>query len=635
MSFRANRSWICRLESVTEPPGLSCTGQQLPIGRSNRVLLNVLVATLLTVCAQFGLAATRDGRWALDDVAEVVAIADIHGAHDAFKNTLVATGLIDAEMRWSGGDRHLMFVGDVLDRGDDSRAAMDLLMRLEEEAPRAGGAVHVVLGNHELMNLVGDLRYVARGEYLAFADEETAAQRDAAFAVFQKRRTASGATGDRAAFDDQYPPGFFAHRAAFASDGRYGRWLLEKPLALRINTTLFIHAGLSDTLAELGLEGVNGRLRAELVEYLKVYEALIDLGVLDVMMDFYALPDILEAQSLAGAAADLAGRLLELHDSALHGPESPAWYRGNVGCSPLIEQDRLTRTLRAFGSTRVVVGHTPTYQRRIWQRFGGRVLLIDTGMQTAYYGGQGAALLLDEKTLRAVYEEEGSAAQPVERLPLRSGVLAGPFADLEQLEQALAEGTITAREEDRLTLSWQGQVFAARFQAAGRGGEFLPAVAAYRLDRVLELGMVPAAVPRTVGGVVGSVRHLPPKLVSEARRQAESLYLPAWCPLAEQFQAVRLFDALLRNTSRSGETLSYGVARGQIVLTGHGNSFSTRGGLVKQPGGAELPITDFWRSRLELVSGDAARDDLVAVLGARRYKALARRAGALAELDGR
>jgi hypothetical protein len=69
-------------------------------------------------------------------------------------------------------------LGDLLDRGADSRKVMDLLMRLQGEAHAAGGQLHVLLGNHEAMNLLGDLRYVDAGEFAAYKDMESAAERE-------------------------------------------------------------------------------------------------------------------------------------------------------------------------------------------------------------------------------------------------------------------------------------------------------------------------------------------------------------------------------------------------------------------------------------------------------------------------
>ena len=84
----------------------------------------------------------------------IVAVGDIHGAFDQFVAILRAAGIIDKRNRWSGKKAVLVQTGDVLDRGPDSRKALDLLRKLEGEAQRAGGRVYALLGNHELMRLV-------------------------------------------------------------------------------------------------------------------------------------------------------------------------------------------------------------------------------------------------------------------------------------------------------------------------------------------------------------------------------------------------------------------------------------------------------------------------------------------------
>src|SRR5262245_39148669 len=97
--------------------------------------------------------------------AGVTAIGDVHGDLKTFRALLLKLGLIDGEERWAGGETHLVQTGDLLDRGPGSRQVLDLLMRLQEEAPASGGQVVVVLGNHEAMNVYGDLRYATREEF--------------------------------------------------------------------------------------------------------------------------------------------------------------------------------------------------------------------------------------------------------------------------------------------------------------------------------------------------------------------------------------------------------------------------------------------------------------------------------------
>ena len=160
-------------------------------------------------------------RWT--GVERVVAMSDPHGAYESMVRTLTNAGVIAEDGSWAGGATTLVITGDLLDRGADSRRIMDLVMRLENEAPQSGGQVLLTLGNHEVMNLVGDLRYVARGEYAAFADEESPEQRQQWFQAFVAARSAIEELVDEAAlraeFDRDRPPGFYAHGMHGFADG--------------------------------------------------------------------------------------------------------------------------------------------------------------------------------------------------------------------------------------------------------------------------------------------------------------------------------------------------------------------------------------------------------------------------------
>ncbi len=132
--------------------------------RKYRLALRVIAATVLAACILGANGKVYADQWRWNNVERVVAIADIHGAYDEFVHLLKATELIDEELRWTGARTHLVIVGDVLDRGAGSRGALELIIRLEQEAAGTDGRVHLVLGNHEIMNLVGDLAYMTRAE---------------------------------------------------------------------------------------------------------------------------------------------------------------------------------------------------------------------------------------------------------------------------------------------------------------------------------------------------------------------------------------------------------------------------------------------------------------------------------------
>ncbi len=120
------------------------------------------LVTLVIVSASLVIAVQASAEeWSWSGIERVVSVSDVHGAFGGMTATLNRAGVLDDELGWSGGNTHLVITGDILDRGPDSRKVMDLLMRIEDEALAAGGQVHLLLGNHEVMNLVGDLRYVS------------------------------------------------------------------------------------------------------------------------------------------------------------------------------------------------------------------------------------------------------------------------------------------------------------------------------------------------------------------------------------------------------------------------------------------------------------------------------------------
>jgi len=145
-----------------------------------------------------------------DGVQRFMALSDIHGDFGSFRDILVNTGVIDGNDDWSWGDGHLVINGDVFDRGDEVTECLWLIYRLQRQAPLSGGAVHFTIGNHELMVLRGDLRYVS-DKYL---------------------KGITGSTGID--YDELFGP-----------ETELGRWLRTLPSAVRINDVLFVHAGIA------------------------------------------------------------------------------------------------------------------------------------------------------------------------------------------------------------------------------------------------------------------------------------------------------------------------------------------------------------------------------------------------------
>lgn len=309
----------------------------------------------------------------------IVAVGDVHGAYDRFVAILRAAGLIDERERWTGGRAVLVQTGDMVDRGADSRRALDLLRRLERDASRAGGRVHALLGNHEVMRLLGDLRDVSQEEYAAFRVGTSQETRDR---IYERASTAAAAkakaagqsfddTAYRQRFEQETPLGAVEMLIEFGPNGDYGRWLRTHDTMVKINDIVFVHGGINPATAALGCKAVNEMVRAELV----------------------ASTTATEPNALSNSET------------------GPLWYRGLASEPEANIAGELNMTLERLGAKTIVIGHTVSGGGTIATRFGGRVVQIDTGMLNGKFfpRGRASALEIEGDKLTAIYETNREA----------------------------------------------------------------------------------------------------------------------------------------------------------------------------------------------------------------------------------
>jgi hypothetical protein len=526
---------------------------------------------LLAVVAAFAATVTAQ------DSPRLVAVGDVHGAYASFVGVLRKAGLVDDALAWTGGGSRLIVLGDVLDRGAESRRALELVKALQPRAADAGGAVELVLGNHEVMNLLGDLRYVTPAELATYAADDAPAERNAAWQRFSA--TAGDTPESRERFATRYPPGFFGHRAAFAPTGVLGSWLLERPVLVTIDETAFVHGGLPAALADKTTRELNAEYRAALREY---FAAVAELEVAGIVHreDGLAERTALAERYLADTSGETstrraAERVAAFVRSPLLGGDAVFWYRGTATCSAAIEQSRLETVLESLGAKRVVIGHTPT-RGAVLTRFAGRVIRADTGMLPAY-GGVPAAVVIRGDEVLTVYANEADARAPAAQPRTVGAGIAGLGDD--ELAQLLVGAPVLSRtpRSDGTEL-WQlernGDAVNAVFRPAPRRGfAALPEVAAYRLDRLLDLDLVPVTVRRENEGRVGSLRLDDSRLPNE-RQRAANASAEASCPLLDQFNAMYVFDILTHNDGRRPESMRYRAADWSLVLTDNQGLFS-------------------------------------------------------------
>jgi len=248
-------------------------------------------------------------------VDSVFVLSDVHGHFNSLIQVLARASVIDDALHWKAGHAHLVFVGDLIDRGDDATRVLWLVYRLEREARAAGGAVDVVLGNHEIMEWVGDRRYLAPKESLIVDYYHTC------YACLYDLRSSI-----------------------------LGQWLASKPGILQVNDLVFAHGGITPRYAVLGTAGFNDALYRYLRE--PIFAHLLEDSAI---------------VSRFGVA------LYQRRFGFFFFPDSPFWFRGYVQSDTFPAQ--LDSVLARLGAKVHVVGHTPV--PLITATYGGKLFPVN------------------------------------------------------------------------------------------------------------------------------------------------------------------------------------------------------------------------------------------------------------------
>ena len=356
----------------------------------------------------------------------LVAIGDVHGDFADFVAILRRTGLMDQQNHWTGGKTTFVQVGDLLDRGPKPREVMDLMMALEKEAVQAGGRVVSLLGNHEPMNIMGDLRYVTPVNYASFADGNSEKRQKGAYDEYMKWRGSHAPLLaelsqpmelTEAEWMVRHPAGFIEQREAFGPKGEYGGWLRGHAAVAEIDGIIFLHGGIHPDLAKTKLDAINNRIHDEIKlfdsskEYLQNENLILPFFNLQEIYNVLRAEVSVELKSHAPANTERQAKIqgfLKHEDWFSVRVDGPLWFRGYDQWSEEEGAPQASKVLEAYKATHVVVGHTVQKGGRIRPRFGNKVFLIDTGMLSSYYpGGRASALeICGDAKFIAVYLDQ-------------------------------------------------------------------------------------------------------------------------------------------------------------------------------------------------------------------------------------
>lgn len=262
----------------------------------------------------------------------LVVLSDIEGNFNAISSFLQANKVIDRDHHWIFGKDHLLLLGDFVDRGSEVTQVLWLIYQLEQEAKAVGGQVHFILGNHEIMNIQGNIKYV-KPKYRALAT-----------GIVEALEVGNERT------------------VLFSQSSELGRWMRSKNSIEKIGPYLFVHAGLHLDIVghDLSLNDINTSIRTNINERL------------------YKEPGPDEAANF------------------LLGRKGPLWYRGMVIDYKYYDKassDEVMAVLEHYRAEKVVIGHTVVDD--ISTDYEGRLIRVDVKHGKEKASGATKGLLIE------------------------------------------------------------------------------------------------------------------------------------------------------------------------------------------------------------------------------------------------
>jgi len=318
-------------------------------------------------------------------VERIVAVGDLHGDFNNFVRILKYNMIIDNQNHWAAGKTHLVQIGDVMDRGTHAKRIFDLLKDLEIQAEKAGGKVHVLIGNHEELNIMNrsfdfDL-YVTVEQFMDFIPDGYRQKREkkirrkrgdsdsenpnsdlslrSELRIFWENVLKNAKKKRNSEDQRQYYKGFI---------DKYGEWILGHNVVIKINNIIFVHGGISLRNSTKTLKYINDHYRLELKESM--------------------------LQNLNKRPPGIMNHRLEF----LYDANAPLWYREFAQQEGDEFEKIVVEILKNLEAEHMVTAHTPVAleDAKDMSKFDGKIWIIDTSISEAYKKGALSALIIED-----------------------------------------------------------------------------------------------------------------------------------------------------------------------------------------------------------------------------------------------
>lgn len=516
--------------------------------KTSRIILTCFIISGLCVSLY---AKSKQCVW--KDVEKIIAVGDIHGDYDNFVKILKEAGLIDDTLKWMGGKTHFVQTGDILDRGDYSKDVFDLIKRLEIEAAEAGGRVHMLLGNHEEMNITGIVfrqpGYVSPIQFASFLPDDFRRKKEDEFRKQLQKTSEVGTNSDPSLLESYFETKWkrvmeddnkeeFRRLYVNTFNREYGRWILEHNTVVKINDIIFSHGGISEKYSTWPLQKINDVLHEELNAYRLAYKRGIEPRI---------------------------------RRQILYMPDSPLWNRDfalkdEKSYGPVVD-----RILKNLDAKHMIIAHTPPGSPVIPEnerdeiilrtRFDQKIWMIDTGIADYYHGILSYLRIENGKfSMKEWREEEYEAEEPFEPSQIKDKEVSREDMEYFLLKAAVVDvniGAVPGR-----TAAWRislddGEIKRrAMFKViddprpAPLPESYKYELAAYALDKLLDFNKIPPAIEREIRGVRGSLQVLVENCFGLDEQQRQNISPPDSQAFSDALDEINIFENLVYSERR-------------------------------------------------------------------------------------
>lgn len=592
------------------------------MSKSQKRILKIIVSVFLIIGFLNTLQA-KPKQYVWEGIERVIAVGDIHGDYDNFVKILKKAGLVDDTLKWSGGKTHLVQTGDVMDRGDDPKDVFDLIKRLESEAMEAGGRVHMLIGNHEEMNITGIVfrnpAYVSPKQFASFLPDNFREKKEDEF-LRKIQRPSSSEDDMDPSFRDTYLATKWKElmsdkkvQALYVNNfnSEYGQWIIEHDVVIKINGVLFSHGGISERYADWPLERINKVMREELDEFRFAYKRGISPRI---------KPQI------------------------LYFPDSPLWNRDLALKNENTYGPIVDKILRNFDATHMVIAHTPpgspvipegpSEEITFRSRFDQKIWMIDTGISDFYYGILSYWQLENGKPEMNEWRDEEVETQE----SFETSELSFEDQSREDVEDYLLNAEVVNINEGAVpgrTAAWRINLDDGIYK---RGAMFkvvdatrptrLPdsykyELAAYALDKLLDFRKIPPTVERTIDGTKGSLQIRVENCIGLDEVQRNKIEPPDPQAFSDDLEEINVFENLVYNERERLDDLLVHKDTWKIYRVDFSEAFSLAPSLI--PGQEITRCSKKLFKNLQKISDEEIKDNLEMYLNQEEIDALIRR----------